>query len=716
MHKDLPNLSRRGFLLTSAAAGGGLLLGVSVAVASRPAEAATAARPFEPNAFVLIGADGLVTVTMPYIEMGQGTYTSVPMLVAEELEVDLKQVRIRHAGPDDKLYANPIFGVQMTGGSTTMRAAYLPMRQAGAAARTLLVQAAALQWKANPADCVAQNGQVLHRPSGKRLGYGALAASAATLPVPKDVPLKQPAEFKLLGKASKRLDTPLKVNGRAKYGIDAMVPGMKFAALAQSPTFGGKLRAVDENKALAVKGVRQVVKLDDCVAVIADHTGAARKGLSALEIDWDAGPNANVSSAAISAALAAASEGPAAKVRQEGDPAKAGGKRIAAVYEQPFLIHAAMEPLNCTVHLKEDGCEIWTGTQVMTIARAAAAQAAGLPPEKVTVHNHYLGGSFGRRLEVDMVVRSVQIARHVKGPVKVTWSREEDTQHDMYRGVFLDKVKAVVDEQGMPVAWTHRITGPSTLKRYLPAAFNNGFDEETVDGAMHPPYAFPNLLVEYVNYEPPVPTSFWRGVGPAHNLFVVESFVDELAHAANKDPVAYRAALLAHNPRAKAVLELAAAKAGWGAKLPQGQGRGVSVQNVFGSFIALVTDVAVDKEGEVTVKRVVAAVDTGVAINPDTIRAQVESAVNFGISAALWGQATIEGGRVQQSNFHDVRVMRIQEAPTIETHIVSSQEAPGGMGETGTAGLFPSLANAVFAATGKRLRKLPIDPQQLRSA
>lgn len=700
--------------MAGAAAGGGLLLGVSIA--SGPAAAAAAAQPFEPNAFVLLGRDGIVTITMPYIEMGQGTYTSIPMLVAEELEVGLDQVRIRHAGADDKLYGNPMLGLQITGGSTSMRAAWLPLRQAGATARTMLVQAAANQWKASPLECRARKGEVVHLPSGRRLKYGALAAQAAALPAPPEVSLKQPRDFVLVGQPGKRLDTPLKVNGSARYGIDAIVPGMKFAALAQSPAFGGSLKGVDERKALAVKGVRQVVKLDDCVAVIADHTGAARKGLAALEIVWDDGPNAGVSSASLADALAKASDGAAARVRQEGDPGKAGGKPVSAVYEQPYLIHAAMEPLNCTVHVRDGSCELWLGTQVMTLSRAAAARAAGVAPEQVTVHNHYLGGGFGRRLETDMVTRAVQIARHVKGPVKVTWSREEDTQHDIYRGGFLDKVQARVDADGMPLAWTHRITGPSTVKRFFPAGYVDGFDQEVVEGAMHPPYAFPSLLVEYVNHEPPVPTGFWRGVGPAHNIFVVESFIDELAAAAGKDPVAYRSALLKDNPRALAVLRLAADKAGWGKPLPKGQGRGVSLQHVFGTYMALVTDVAVGQDGEVAVRRVVAAVDTGVAINPDTIRAQLESGINFGISAALWGKATVEGGRIQQSNFHDVRVLRINEAPAIETHIVASTETPGGIGEPGTSALFPSLANAVFAATGKRLRTLPIDPGQLRSA
>jgi CO/xanthine dehydrogenase Mo-binding subunit len=717
MHKDgLQNPARRSLLVAGAAAGGGLLLGVALGI--RPGDAHSASPPgaaFEPNAFVLVGADGFVTITMPYIEMGQGTYTSVPMLVAEELEVDLAQVRLRHAPADDKLYANPIFGVQMTGGSTTTRGAWLPMRQAGAAARTMLVAAAARQWHASPADCDARSGAVVHRSSGKRLGYAALAAAAAAEPVPADVVLKRPAEFRLVGKRQRRLDTAGKVDGGARYGIDSLAPGMKFATLAQSPVFGGKLKHVDEAAALAVKGVRQVVKLDDCVAVVADHTGAARKGLAALAIAWDDGPHAAASSATIAQALAAAASGPAATVRQQGNPAGAHGRRIAATYEQPFLAHAAMEPANCSVHVTDGGCEIWVGTQVMTRARATAAEVLGIAPDKVVVHNHYLGGSFGRRLEVDMVTRAVQIARHVDGPVKVTWSREEDVQHDMFRGAYLDKISAVVDDAGMPLAWNHRITGSSTLKRYLPKQYHDGWDHETVEGAVEPPYALPNFLLEYANHQPPFPTSFWRGVGPTHNVFVVESFVDELAAAAGKDPVAYRMALLAGNSRAAAVLRTASEKAGWGKPLPAGQGRGVSLQYAFGTYLAMVTEVAVDKDGELAVKRVVAAVDPGVVINPDTVEAQLQGAVIFGISAALWGEATLEGGRILQSNFHDVRVLRMSETPPIETHIVASGAAPGGMGEAGTPALFPSLANAVYAATGKRLRKLPLG-EQLRGA
>ncbi|MDP9896053.1 CO/xanthine dehydrogenase Mo-binding subunit [Variovorax boronicumulans] len=713
-------LSRRGFLSVGAALGGGLLIGVGFGAAPSTADAAgPTAAPWALNAFVRIAPDGRVTVVMGFIEMGQGTYTSIPMLIAEELEIDLAGVRLEHAPPSDKLYGNPLLGFQVTGGSTTIRGAYEPMRRAGATARTVLVQAAAQRWRVEPASCRAVRGEVVHTASGRRLKYGALVTDAAKLPVPEKVELKPQADFKLIGTPARRLDSPAKVNGTAMYGIDARLPGMKVATLKQSPVFGGRVRSVDDAAALKVRGVRQVVRLDDCVAVVADHMGAAKKGLAALVIEWDDGANAKVSTESIVQAMAAASQKQGAVVRKEGDNAKAmagAAQRLEAVYEVPFLIHAAMEPLNCTVHVRKDSCEVWVGTQVLTRAQAAAAAVTGLPVEKVTVHNHLLGGGFGRRLEVDSVTRAVQIAQKVDGPVKVIWTREEDTQHDMYRPYFYDRVSAGLDAEGKPVAWSHRITGSSILKRWLPPAYNNNFDPETIDGAEKPPYALPSILVDYVNHEPPVPTAFWRGVGPTHNVFVVESFIDELAAAAKTDPVAFRAALLAQNPRALGVLKLAAEKAGWGQPLPAGQGRGVSLQFAFGTFMALVVDAEVTKSGDVNVKRVVCALDAGVIVNPDTVQAQVQSSVIFGISAALWGKATVKDGRVEQSNFHDVRVVRMNETPVIETHIVASKEAPGGMGEPGTSGLAPALTNAVFAATGKRVRKLPIDPEQLKTA
>ena len=558
-----------------------------------------------------------------------------------------------------------------------------------------------------------RDGAVIHTESGRKLRYGELAAAAAALPLPAPdaIVLKQPKDFRLIGKAARRLDTPGKLDGSAQYGIDVQLPGMKVAALAISPAHGGRLAGLDEAAALRVPGVRQVVRLDDCAAVVADNYGAAQKGLSLLALRWDDGPNARLSTADIVADMAQASKQAAARVRSEGEPEQALAKAsrvLEATYELPFLAHAAMEPMNCTVHVQADRCDVWTGTQVLTRARAVAAKVTGLPEEKVTVHNFLLGGAFGRRLEIDGVERAVRIAREVKHPVKVIWSREEDIQHDMYRPYFYDRVRAGVDEQGMPVAWFHHLTGSSVLGRFLPPAFNNGFDSETVDGAEAPPYAFKAIRVDYTRHEPPqIPTAFWRGVGPTHNVFVVESFIDELAAAAKTDPLAYRLALLKENPRAEAVLKLAAQKAGWKGPRSGGTGRGLSVQFAFGTYMAMVVDASVE-DGEVRVRRVVCALDCGVVVNPDTVRAQVESAVVFGISGALWGDITFRNGRVEQSNFHDYRVLRMHETPAIETHIIASNEAPGGMGEPGTSALMPALSNAVFAATGKRIRKLPI--------
>ncbi|SCK32103.1 isoquinoline 1-oxidoreductase, beta subunit [Variovorax sp. HW608] len=713
-------VSRRTLLSASLAGTGGLLIGVGVLSASEADAAQTAAgAPFTPNAFVRIDPDGRVTLTMPYVEMGQGTYTSIPMLIAEELEVDLTTVHVEHAPPNDKLYANPLLGLQATGNSNAIRGAFEPMRRAGATARVMLIETAAQRWKVDAATCRAAHGEVTHGPSGRKAKYGALAADAARLPVPEKVALKPVDGFKLIGTPAKRLDTPSKVNGTAKFGIDALLPNMKVATLAQSPVFGGRLRSVDDSKAMAVHGVRQVVRLPDCVAVVADHMGAAKKGLAALVIEWDNGSNANLSTADIVEAMTKASAGPAAVARSEGDNAKAmqgAATRLEAVYELPFLIHAAMEPMNCTVHVRPDSCEVWVGSQVLSRAQAAAAAVTGLPVEKVTVHNHLLGGGFGRRLEVDGVTRAVQIAKQVDGPVKVVWTREEDVQHDMYRPYFYDRVAAGLDAQGRPVAWSHRITGSSIVKRWAPPLFSKGLDPETVDGAVHPPYDLPNILVEYVNHEPPIPTAFWRGVGPAHNVFVVESFVDEMAAAAKQDPVVYRSSLLGDNPRAKAAIQLAAEKAGWGSPLPAGQARGVSLQFAFDSYLAVVAEVDVSKDGDVAVKRVVCAIDTGVVVNPDTVQAQLQSAVIFGISAALYGQATLKNGRIEQSNFHDYRVLRINEAPVVDTFIVKSTAAPGGIGEAGTAAIFPAITNAIFAATGRRIRKLPVDSDSLKRA
>ena len=710
---DQPSdLSRRKFLANTAA-GGAFILGLRL-----PAAGAKTTDAFTPNAFIRIGADGQIVLIMPYVEMGQGTYTSIPMLIAEELEVGLDQVQLEHAPPNPKLYANPLLGEQATGNSNAIRGAWKPLREAGATARTMLVAAAAPRWNVDPASCRAQGGEVLHAPTGRRIKYGALAADAARMPVPTNVTLKERKDFNLIGTPAKRLDTPAKVNGTAVYGIDARPAGVKIATLAQSPVFGGRLKSVNDAAALAVKGVRQIVRLDDAVAVVADHMGAAKKGLEALVIEWDDGPHAKLTTAAIAAELEKATLGPGAVAQSEGDAdrAMAGAvTRIDAIYQVPFLAHAAMEPMNCTAHVRPDGCEIWVGTQAIVRCQTGAAKTLGLPLEKVVVHNHLLGGGFGRRLEEDGVVRAVQIARHIDGPVKVVWTREEDTQHDMYRPYWFDRLSAGLDAKGTPVAWTHRFAGSSVIARYIPPAFKDGLDPDSTEGAIDLTYSLPNLRVEYLRVEPPgIPTAFWRSVGPSHTVFVVESFMDELAAAAKQDPVAYRLGLLDKNPRAKAVLALAAEKAGWGRELPARTGRGVALQHVFGSYMAYVAEVEVAKDGAARVRRVVCALDCGTVVNPDTVRAQVESGAMFGITAALYGEITLKDGRVEQGNFDSYQILRMNEAPKVEVHVIDNGDPPGGLGEAGTSLIAPAVANAIFAATGKRLRKMPVDQAALK--
>jgi isoquinoline 1-oxidoreductase beta subunit len=711
-------LSRRKLLQAGAAAGGGLLLGLSLPFSNGVAETADA-DGFAPNAFIRIAGDGRIVLTMPYVEMGQGTYTSIPMLIAEELEVDLKQVQVEHAPPNEKLYGNPLLGgLQATGNSNAVRAAWQPLRQAGAIARTMLVSAAAKRWNVDPASCRAQSGEVRHAPTGRRIGYGALAADAARMPVPESVVLKRAVDFKLIGTPAKRLDAPAKVNGTAVYGIDVRPPGVKIATLAQSPVFGGRVKSVDDAAAKSVKGVRQIVRLDDAVAVVADHMGAAKKGLAALVIEWDAGPHAKLNTNEIVRELEKATLDSGAVAQSIGntDTAMANAvTKVEAIYQVPFLAHATLEPMNCTVHVRKDGCEVWVGSQVMARAQAAAATTAGLPLDKVVVHNHLIGGGFGRRLEIDGVIRAVEIAKHVDGPVKVVWTREEDIQHDMYRPYFFDRISAGLDDKGMPVAWNHRFAGSSVIARWAPPLFNNGLDPDTTEGAIDLVYALPNMHVEYVRVEPPgIPTAFWRSVGPSHNVFVTEGFMDELAAAAKQDAVAYRLALLDKTPRAKTVLALAAEKAGWGQPLPERVGRGVSLQFAFASYMAQVAEVEVSKDGTVRVRRVVCAVDCGTVVNPDTVQAQIQSAVMFGITAALHGEITLKDGRVEQTNFDSYQILRMNEAPAVEVHIVQSSEPPGGMGEAGTSAIVPAVTNAIFAATGKRLRKLPIDATALK--
>jgi len=710
--------SRRAFLkfTASAAIGGGLTLGMVLPVRGEIRDSLTTDAPFAPNAFLRIDRSGKVTFVMPVIEMGQGTYTSLPMLIAEELEVDLDNVAIEHSPPDDKIYANPLIGLQLTGGSTAVRGFYEPLRRAGATARVMLVTAAAQRWNVEPSSCYAVKGTVVHKATGRRLAYGSLVDDAAKVPVPEKVALKAPGQFKLIGTPHRRLDTAGKVNGSAKFGIDARLPGMKFAVLAISPVFGGKLASVDETKAKAVPGVSQVVRLDDAVAVVAVHTWAAKQGLNAAAPKWDAGPNAKLSTADIVAQLASASEKAGAVARHDGDAAGAiarSARKVEAVYQQPFLAHATMEPMNCTVQLTKESCDIWVGTQIPGITQSVVMKMTGLKREQVRIHNHLLGGGFGRRLEFDGTVRAVRVAQQVEGPVQVTWTREEDIQHDMYRPYYYDRLTAGVDAEGKVTGWSHRITGSSIIERYSPAWIKDGVDPDAVESSANQPYGLSDIHVEWVRQEPPagIQTSWWRGVGITRGTFVVESFVDELAADAKRDPLAYRLALLDKNPRARRVLQIAAKQSGWDRKLPARQGRGIALCTGFGSFVAMVVQVSVDKSGAVTPTHVWCVVDCGIAVNPDTISAQMESGIIFGLSGVLHGEITIKDGRVEQTNFGDYRVLRINETPRINVHLVKSPEAPGGIGEPGTSCVMPALTNAIFAATGKRIRKLPVGGQ-----
>ena len=716
IHDHLPDPTRRAALQGVAAAGTAFLFGFRVPSSIAGPEAkGSSPRQFEPNAFIRIDQLGTVTLVMPQTEMGQGIYTAVAMILAEELDVPFEGIVLEAAPPNDKLYANPTFGIQVTGNSNSIRAFWMPLRKAGAGARAMLIEAAARGWKVDTAACHTEPGEVIHTATGRRIAYKALVGSTAGIAPPKEPPLKSVDAFRLIGQPLKRVDTPEKVNGKLAYGIDVMPPNVKFATLAICPVFGGRVGRVDEGAAVKVWGVRQVVVLDEFVAVVADNMWAATQGLKALSIEWQPGPHATISTADVWKQTRAASEQEGVVAKTVGDvtSALAQGDRLDADYELPFLAHATMEPLNCTVDVRQDSCELWVGSQVISRAQAVAAKVTGFPLQSVVTHNLLMGGGFGRRLEVDHIEKAVRVAQKVKGPVKVVWTREEDIQHDIYRPVYRDKLSATLKD-GKISAWSYRITGSSILARWLPPAFQKGIDSDAIDSAIDVPYAIPNLRIEYVRDEPPaVPTGFWRGVGPNNNVFAVEGFVDELAKKAGQDPVAFRRAHLDKTPRLKAALELVASHSDWGKPLVARSGgrtgRGVEVQTAFGSFIATVAEVEVDKYGEVRVHRVILAVDTGIVVNPDTVIAQMQGGLIFGITAALYGEITIENGRVQQSNFHDYRMLRMDQTPEIQVHIIKSAEAPGGIGESATTAGPPALRNAVFAATGIPLRRLPFD-------
>jgi isoquinoline 1-oxidoreductase beta subunit len=689
----------------------------------QPEDAAAAAADghpaFAPNAFIRIDRSGPVRMVMPNVEMGQGAYTGQATIMAEELDIGLDQLVVEHAPPNAPLYAMPGLKMQATGGSATIRGGWHVFREAGGVARAMLVAAAAQRWGVSATDCTTDRGVVRHPPSGRQATYQALARRASRQPVPTTVALKDPKDFKLIGKSSRRLDTAAKVDGSLHFGIDVSVPDMMVAAVAACPVYGGTVKSVDERRARSVAGVRDVIKLDNAVAVTGVHYWAAKCGLEALDVEWDLGPNADLDSDALTRAMARASREGAAIVAREVGDIGLGGTRIEAIYQFPALAHAPMEPLNAVVHVRPDACEIWVGTQVPIRVVDAAVRVTGLPADKIILHNQYLGGGFGRRLEEDSVEQAVAFARQVAYPVKVIWSRELDIQQDSPRPPYYDRIAAVVDADGYPRVWTDRVTSDSVARRWAPALLRkDGLDKDTVAGAEEPPYHLPNLKVEWVSHPMPGgrPVGWWRGVGSTHNLFKVESFIDELAHAAGKDPVAYRRALLSHEARTLGVLDLAAEKFGWGPAQGERVGHGVAVGEAFGSYICVMLEAEVAAGGDVRLRRAVAAVDCGLVINPNTVEAQVQGGLVFGWTGALYSGLTYRKGAIEQSNFHDYRMMRINETPPIAVHIVPSAERPGGIGEVGTVLAAPALGNAIFAATGVRLRALPIDRDLLVKA
>ena len=706
------DLGRRRFLQTS----GALVIGFYVAPRTGLAAMQAPAPPAlpDPNAFLRIGEDESVTVILAHAEMGQGVWTTLPMLLAEELGCDWAKVRVEEA-PAAPVYAHPAFGMQMTGGSTSTWSELDRYRQAGALAREMLIQAAAEQWKVEASSCRAEAGFIVS--GDKKLSFGKLAAAAQKRTPPSTVRLKDAKDWKIVGRPTKRLDSPEKVTGRAQFGMDVRLPGMLTALVARAPVFGGTVKAFRAEKAKAVPGVKTVVQVPSGVAVVGEHFWAAKLGRDALEIDWDLGPGAQLDTASLREEFRAAAGTPGVKAAAAGEidaAMKSAAKTLEAEYEVPYLAHAPMEPLNCTVRIGTDGAEVWTGTQFQTMDQAVTAKLLGLKPEQVKIHTMFLGGGFGRRATPtsDFVSEAVQVAKAVGGgvPVKVVWTREDDIRGGYYRAMFLHRVRVGLGADGKPAAWRHTLVGQSIAEGTFlaPMMIKAGVDGTSVEGVSDSPYVTgtANHLVDLHSPRKPVPVLWLRSVGHTHTAFVMESFVDELAQAAGQDPLEYRRQLLSAHPRHLGVLNLAAEKAGWGRPLAGGRVRGLAVHESFGSWTAQVAEVSV-ANGRVRVHRVVCAVDCGVCVNPAGVRAQVEGAVVFGLSAALHGELTFKDGRVQQSNFHDYPLLRLNEMPDVEVHIVTSSEKPGGIGEPGVPPTAPAVANAIFVATGQRLRRLP---------
>ncbi len=710
-----PHPSRRDFLKTGAAVSGGLVIAFAVPGARRfaVAEPVAGAAPFVPNAFLRIAPDNTITVLSAHSEMGQGIWTTLPMLIAEELDADWSTIKVEHA-PAAPAYAHTAFGVQATGGSTTTWSEFQRYREAGAMARALLVAAAAQRFGVTASDCRTENGAVV--AGGKRATYGDLADAAAKLPKPASVTLKDPKDWKVIGKPTKRLDTPEKITGRATFGLDIKLDGLLTAVVARSPVFGGTVKSFDATKAKAVPGVRDVVQVPSGVAVLADHFYAATQGRRALEIEWDAGAGASLDSDALRQEYSTLAKTPGMPAVNSGDVDAAfasASPTLEAEYAVPYLAHAPMEPLNCTVRLSADKCEIWTGTQFQGIDQPVAAQITGLKPEQVVIHTTFLGGGFGRRANPasDFVAEAVHVAKASGKPVKVVWTREDDVRGGYYRPAYVHRARIGIGADGVPTAWDHTIVGQSIIAgtAFESAMIQNGIDSSSVEGVADSPYfsSIPNHRVMLHSPTKPITVLWWRSVGHTHTAFVMETLIDELAEKAGQDPVEYRRRMLQGHPRHLGVLNLAAEKAGWGSPLPAGRARGVAVHESFGSFVAEVAEVSID-DGKIRVHRVVCAVDCGVAVNPEAIAAQMESGVAFGLGAALYSKLTIKDGKVQESNFHDYLILRLNEMPRVEAHIVPSTERPGGIGEVAVPPSAPAVANAVAALTGKRLRELPM--------